>query len=97
METLTLKLYDRLKEKLGAEDATLLIEFIDVKVRGEVATKEDIAKLDKRITDEVAKLDKRITDLEWKLKLYFILLAVLIIFTNPNALDLLGRVLGLIK
>lgn len=93
METLTIKLYDRLKEKLGAEDATLLIEFIDEKVKGEVATKEDIAKLDKRITE----LDKRITDLEWKLKLYFILLAVLIIFTNPKALELLGRVLGLIK
>ncbi len=93
METLTLKLYDRLKEKLGAEEATLLIEFIDLKVRGEVATKEDVAKLDKRITD----LDKGITDLEWKLKLYFILLAVLIIFTNPKALELFGRIPGLIK
>lgn len=86
METLTLKLHDRLKEKLGAEDATLLIEFIDEKVKGEVATKEDISKL-----------DKRISDLEWKLKLYFILLAVLIVFTNPNAIELLGRILGLIK
>ncbi len=33
----------------------------------------------------------------WKLKLYIILLAVLIVLTNPTVLELFGKLLGLVK
>jgi len=33
----------------------------------------------------------------WRLKLYIILLAVLILITNPKVLELFGKLLGLIK
>ena len=33
----------------------------------------------------------------WKLKLYLLLLAALILFTNPTVLELFGKFLGIIK
>ena len=93
MQAVAIKLYERLKEKLGSEEATLLIDFIDERVKGEVATKEDIHGL----KEEIHRLDKRISDLEWKLKLYFILLAVLIVITNPGALEFFGKIIGVVK
>lgn len=33
----------------------------------------------------------------WKLKLYLLLLAGLILFTNPTVLELFGKLLGIIK
>ncbi len=159
MQSTAIRLYERLKEKLGSEDATLLIDFIDERVKGEVATKDDIygldkriteeflrldkrideevtrldkritdevTRLDKKITDEVARLDRRITDevtkldkkfteeftqlngkvleldkriidMEWKMKLYFVLIGVLIILTNPAVIEFFSRLIGLLK
>ncbi len=148
MQTVAIKLYERLKEKIGSEEATLLIDFIDERVKGEVATKEDIheleqnistkmveleqktftkiaeleqktftkiAELEQKISAKIAELeqktsaeisslkekiyllDKRVSDLEWKMKLYFILLAVLIIITNPGALEFFGKIIGVVK
>lgn len=93
MQTVAIKLYERLKEKLGSEEATLLIDFIDERVKGGVATKEDIHGL----KEEIHLIDKRISDLEWKMKLYFILLAVLIVITNPGALEFFGKIIGVVK
>ncbi len=33
----------------------------------------------------------------WKLKLYFILLAALVVLTNPKVLELFGKLLGIVK
>lgn len=93
MQTATIKLYEKLKEKLGREETTLLIDFIDERVKGEVATKEDIHGL----KEEIHQLDKRISDMEWKLKLYFILLGILVIITSPNALEFFGKVIGIVR
>ena len=70
--------------------------------------KTDIAKLDGKIDSVKIELNGKIDsvkielkgeirDLGWKQKLYFLILLFVMLLTNPKAMDLLGRLLGLLK
>ncbi|MEO5360657.1 MAG: hypothetical protein H7843_09430 [Nitrospirota bacterium] len=80
--TKAIELYWLLKDKLGEQETKALIEAID-----EVTEQAKI---------EVAtKADLLL--LEAKMRMYFIILAFLFLLTNPKAIDLLYKLLGLVK
>ncbi|MBF0555222.1 MAG: hypothetical protein HQK96_11815 [Nitrospirae bacterium] len=89
----------------------------------ELATKEDLAKLEGRLNERITslegrlneritslegRLNERITSLEgkinerftaadWKMRVYFLILIFVILLTNPRSLDLIAKVLGLLR
>lgn len=65
------------------------VEYIEKRtenIEKNMATRADIAALKLELKEEI-----------WKFKLYIIILAVLILVTNPKVLELFGKLLGLIK
>jgi len=67
----------------------------------ELASKADLAvteaRLAGKIDADIARLEGKINSLEWKLKLYFLFLACLIILVSPRALDLIAKLFGVVK
>ncbi|KJU84965.1 hypothetical protein MBAV_002840 [Candidatus Magnetobacterium bavaricum] len=61
------------------------------------ATKADLALQEARINARIDKVESRIDKLEYKMLLYFLVLIFTIILTNSRALDLLYKLLGLVK
>lgn len=66
-----LELYEKLKPKLGEEEARALLEFVEASVERRAATKEDLlrtegalkeemARLDQKLREEIARLDQKI-------------------------------------
>jgi len=108
-------LYERLKPQLGEEGTKALIEYVDEKIKGEVATKEDLlflkadlekqiqgvridmeklrADLEKQILGLRADLEKRIQDV----RMLVIVVLVVVIILNPKVMELVGRILGVVK
>lgn len=102
--TRTIELYTLLKDKLGDKETKALIEAIDEST--EQATKEaatqadiaalksDIAALKSELKSDMLLIEAR---LDARIRLYFIVLAFLYLLTNPKAIDLLSKLLGLVK
>jgi hypothetical protein len=80
------ELYERLKPHLGEDDTKALIEYVDGKIKGEVATKEDLHLLKAEFREEI-----------WKLRVLVIVVLVLQIALNPKVVELVGRILGVVK
>lgn len=78
------ELYERLKPQLGENETKALIEYVDEKIRGEVATKEDLLLLKAELKDEL-----------WKLRLMVVVVLVVVVVLNPKVLELVGRILGM--
>jgi hypothetical protein len=81
------ELYERLKPRLGETEAKELLEYVDERVRGEVATKEDLQILKMG-------LEARFREEIWKLRLLVIAVLILTVVLNPKLLEIVGRVLG---
>ncbi|MBI5140825.1 MAG: hypothetical protein HZA20_01370 [Nitrospirae bacterium] len=78
-----------LRDKLGEDGADALAEVINVvekDAHGELALKDDI-----RV------LERKLDALEHKLKQYFIILVCLLILLNPHAVDLIAKLFGVVK
>jgi hypothetical protein len=104
-------LYERLKPQLGEEGTKALIEYVDEKIKGEVATKEDIqllkgdmllikADLEKQIQGVRIDMEKLRADLERKIqdvRMLVIVVLVVVIILNPKVMELVGRILGVVK
>ncbi|GEM_PF-2006068 len=118
-------LYEQLKPRLGEGETKALIEYVDGKIRGEVATKEDLTPLKEDIQllkqdiyllkesiqllkqDMLlikADLEKQIQGLRgefkdetWKLRILVIVVLILQIVLNPKVVELVGRILGVVK
>ncbi|GER94197.1 hypothetical protein [Dissulfurispira thermophila] len=103
--TIPVKIYEILEDKLGRDEAKEVVKELEDAVNAiilqkktevkeelsrELASKADIARLEGKI--EAIKID-----LERKLKLYFIMLIFVIILVSPRAIDLLAKLLGVIK
>ncbi len=84
------------RQELGQEIAAVRQELgqeID-SVKQELAeVRKEIARLDQRITS----LEKELLAFQWQTRLYFLVIAILILLTNPAALDLFARLLGLTR
>lgn len=67
----------------------------------ELATKEDIARLEGATREDIARLEGRMNEniakLEGKMKLYFMTTIAVVVLLNKDALTLLGQILGLVK
>ncbi|MBF0458678.1 MAG: hypothetical protein HQK99_12385 [Nitrospirae bacterium] len=101
----TLKAFEALKSSgFTEEQAKGLSEALKVtqvaNIEG-LATKADVAALKTDIENlrvaTKAELLLVETRLEGKIKLYFMLLALLFLLTNPKAIDLLSKLLGIVK
>jgi hypothetical protein len=76
-----------LREKLGDDGAEALVEVLNKSENSKgLAT-----------TTDIARLEGEMIELKWKQKLYFLILLFVIIITNPKALDIIGKLLGLAK
>ncbi|MDZ7302943.1 MAG: hypothetical protein ONB44_12505 [candidate division KSB1 bacterium] len=74
------------------------VEYIEKRIENiekNMATRADAATMATR--SDIAALKLELKEETWKLKLYIIILAVLILVTNPKVLELFGKLLGLMK
>ncbi|MBF0539383.1 MAG: hypothetical protein HQL03_14140 [Nitrospirae bacterium] len=65
------------------------------------ATKADLALLESRVNERFTRIEGRM-DAEFKalrleMKIFFLVIIFLMLATNPRALDMIGKVLGLVK
>jgi hypothetical protein len=63
----------------------------------EVKMAEEFAKVNERISSEIGKTNERISNLDGRLKLYFLAILFAIILVSPRAMDLIARLLGVVK
>jgi len=74
----------------------------------ELATKADIARLEGEVKSDIARLEGEIqtfkADFEGKIsvlkmefRVYFVILLAVIILSSPRAVDLIGKILGVVK
>ena len=100
------ELYERLKPQLGESETKALIEYVDEKIHGDVATKEDLlllkadlkedmALLKAELKSDMALLRTEMKDELWKLRLMVVIVLVVVVVLNPKVLELVGRVLGM--
>lgn len=82
-----------LREEISAVESRLRKEISGL----EMAFRQEISGVETRLTQEINRLDRRITDMEWKMKLYFAVIAALIILTNPKVMEIAGRIFGFVK
>ena len=55
-----LELYEKLKPKLGEEEARALLEFVEASVERKAATKEDLQRTELVLREEIHRLDQKI-------------------------------------
>jgi len=105
MATVTFEVYKMLEKKLGEAEATDIVKAIDaaasdiaiqkkLEVRDELvkelASKADIAATEARLEQKIERIDNR-------LKLYFVITIAIILLTNSKAMDLIGKLFGLVR
>ncbi|MDI6794061.1 MAG: hypothetical protein QME81_14570 [bacterium] len=87
----------RLEAKIADVENRLEAKIAGVESRLEAKITEVDNNLRALIAEVEKRLEARIITLEWKMKLYFLALGALIIITNPKIMDLLAKLLGIIK
>ena len=103
--TIPIEVYEILEDKLGREQAHAITKALEnagasialqkkAEIRDELS-KELASKADLMVTK--AELREVISRLDNKVKLYFVITIAVIIITNPRALDMIGKLLGLVK
>jgi hypothetical protein len=105
MATVTFEVYKILEKKLGETEASEIVRAIDAaatdiaiqkkfEVRDELvkelASKADLLAVKAELREEIAKIDG-------KIKLYFVITIAIILLTNSKAMDIIGKLLGLVK
>lgn len=78
------------------------IQRVEIKFEAEIQRVEGkleaaIQQLRAEMREMEARLRAEIRDVQWKTKLYFGAIAALIIITNPRIMDILAKLLGIIK
>ncbi|WP_420264502.1 hypothetical protein [Candidatus Magnetominusculus dajiuhuensis] len=67
----------------------------------ELANKEDLAKLEGRLSERISslegKINEKFTDMNWRMKVSLLIILFVILLTNPKALDLIAKLFGLVK
>lgn len=105
MATVTFEVYKMLEKKLGEAEATEIVKAIDaaasdialqkkLEVRDELV-KELVSKADLAATE--ARLEQKVERVENKMKLYFVITIAIILLTNSKAMDLIGKLFGLVR
>jgi len=159
MANSTVEVYEKIRVKLGEEEARALLDYVDARIEREAVTKldlketedslrsemqemenglrndmqkivgnvqemenslrsdmqkivgnvqgvenslrSDMQKMENSLRSDMQKMENSLRgemkDIEWRSKLYFILIGALIIITNPKVLELIGRVMGFVR
>ncbi|MBF0345770.1 MAG: hypothetical protein HQL06_16265 [Nitrospirae bacterium] len=103
--TLPLEVYESFEKNLGREDAKRVVKTIETTISDvtEYKWKTSKEELLSEIRKEFAEIKNEyatkadLSLLEAKIRLYFLVLIFVIILTNSKALDLLYKLLGLVK
>jgi hypothetical protein len=101
MNVVPLDVYRILEKKLGEADAMEIVKAIE-------ATAQDVALQKKvEIRDELSKelankadllaTEAKLREEIGKIKLYFVVTIAVIIITNPKALEVIGKIIGVVK
>ena len=98
MNAVPLDVYRILEKKLGEQDAVEIVKAIE-------ATAQDVALQKKvEIRDELSRelaskadLQAAVNLLDGRMRLYFVITISIIIITNPRALDLISKMVGVMK
>ncbi|MDI6791986.1 MAG: hypothetical protein QME81_03845 [bacterium] len=83
----------KVESNLGVEIHNLRAEIQRVENKLEAA----IQQIRAEIRELESRIDIKMNSLEWKMKLHSLALGALIVVTNPKVLDILGKLLGIIK
>ena len=107
--SLPVELYEILEDRLGREKAHDIVKALEnaadrlslekkLEIRDELSKelvgKSDLATVEARLQGEIKLLR---SDLQASIKIYFIITIAAIVLTNPRALDLVARLLGIAK
>jgi hypothetical protein len=98
MPTVTFEVYKILEKKLGEAEATVIVKAIDAAVN-DMAVQKKLVMRDELVKELASKADLAATEarLDGKMKLYFVITIAIILLTNSNAMDIIGKLFGLIK
>jgi hypothetical protein len=94
MATVTFEVYKILEKKLGEAEATVIVKAIDAAVN-DMAVQKKLEVRDELVKELASKADLAAT--EARLKLYFVITIAIILLTNSKAMDVIGKLLGIIK
>lgn len=90
----------RLNEKIAAVEVRLSdkIAAVEVRLSDKIAAVDGrIAAVDGRITAVEGRLNERLTAMDWKMKIYFLILLSVMLLTNKDAVILIAKLVGLVK
>jgi hypothetical protein len=96
--TIPIRIYEILQDRLGRDEAKEIEATVDAITREKkIEAKDELGK--ELVTrayfeERIAHLE---TKLESKLRLYFLILLFAMFILNPNAIDLIAKLLGVIK
>jgi len=88
-----LELKDELTKELATKADLNLVRSEILQVKTEL--RAEIQQVKAELNNKASKSD--ILNLEWKMKLYFVILLCAIFLTNPKALELIAKILGIAK
>jgi hypothetical protein len=101
MNAVPLDVYRILERRLGEQEAVEIVKAIEATAQ-EVALQKKVEIRDELSKELASKSDLLATEAKLreeisKIKLYFVVTIAVIIITNPKALELIGKVLGVVK
>ena len=107
--TIPIHVYEILEDKLGREEAKELVREIEASadalatqkkveirddLRNELLTKEEFHGEMKAIRAEMSTLEQKLLR---RMDIYFIIIICIIVLLNPRAIDLIAKLLGVVK
>lgn len=96
VDTVIVRIEEKAVEHSFARKAEIKDE-LKKELRDELATKADLADVRAELKTDIANVRVEIVGLRSKMNLHLMVVVFAIIITNPQALQLLGRMLGLLK
>jgi hypothetical protein len=100
--SIPIKIYEILEDKLGREEAKNIVREIETAVDSiarekKVEVKDELGKELLTRNEFFAEMKALRTELESKMQLYFLILLFAMFILNPHAIDLIAKILGVVK
>ena len=103
--SLPVELYEILEDRLGREQAHDIVKALEsaadrISLQKKLELRDELSKELASKSDLLAvkaELQGDIKSLRWEFKLYFVITLAVIVLTNSRALDLVARLLGVVK
>lgn len=96
--TIPIKIYEILEDRLGRDEAKEIVREIEAAV--DAIAREKKVEVKDELGKELltrAEFHAEMRALESKLKLYFLILLFAMFILNPKAIDLIAKLLGIVK